>query len=427
MLVGEAGGTTLARVLLPEPSTMTELMWLAIFAISFDFISGYTGYLSFGHSLFFGTGMFFVLIARNPEALAEFGITMPFFGPETGFMTLVLAAMVFTFFLTILKGLVSFQLTGVYFAMITLGFAEIAKLVMLSLFGDSGLLGGGDYYVGVPFVRELHLPILGAIPLQLPIGRFGGATLHLHDAPVLGSLIGILDGLPLIGGPIGSEITLQPQISSFYLLGVVALLAYFSMQRILHSPFGRVMIAIRENEERARAIGYSTYWYKNVAFAISGAFGALAGALAAGYRNTGNPGVHFDVIQMSGDALLATIIGGMGTLAGPFYGFLFDLNLAEIFGGRGNHGIVRYLESSFASLIDASVGFGLTLGDLLNRTVQGYADLYIGIIFILFILYVPGGLLGTARALAGDTIARAFPRWLDRRIASLSRLMGRFR
>jgi branched-chain amino acid transport system permease protein len=281
-------------------------------------------------------------------------------------MLLIAVAMLVTFLLTLLIGSVSFRLTGVYFAMITLGFAEIAKLLMIEVFGAETAItpAANEYLLGVPFVASLQL-------------RLG-----------------------------------ESAFTSYYLLGIVTLLGYFAMQRIIHSPFGRVMVAIRENEARAEAIGYNTYWYKMIAFAISGAFAALAGALAAGFRNSGDPTIHFDVIEMSGDALLATIIGGMGTLAGPLYGFIFQRALDEIL--SGSISLVGWIERSFPGVVDLG-GFGVTVQDLLNNSVQGFAGLYVGIIFILFILYVPGGMLGTLRALAGGKLADRVAAWLDRR------------
>jgi len=375
----------LLAVLLPNSRVMAEVMYLALFAISFDFISGYTGYLSFGHSMFFGAGMFLVLAARIGS--------LPLLGPGTSFMTLVLLAMVVTFVLTVLVGSVSFKLTGVYFAMITLGFAEIAKLLMIERFGAESAVTpqASDYALGVPFVPDL----------QLPLGSGSDAVVRF-----LGR-------------------SLSATVTSYYLLGLVALLSYFALQRIIHSPFGRVMVAIRENEARAEAIGYDTYWYKMAAFGISGAVAALAGALAAGFQNSGDPTIHFDVIEMSGDALLATIIGGMGTLAGPLYGFLFLRGLDEILGGTIS--LVGWIENTVPGLVETGLGVGVTIQDLLNNSVQGFAGLYVGIVFILFILYVPGGMLGTIRARVGGPLANRFPAWLRQRGRSLSELLGRDR
>ncbi|MEF8838278.1 MAG: branched-chain amino acid ABC transporter permease [Haloarculaceae archaeon] len=394
-----AEGTGLWVLLLPGIDTMRSVMWLAVFAMSFDFISGYTGYLSFGHSMFFGTGVFFVLGGRA----GAWGV----FGEETPFMLLLVLAMILAFGMAFLLGLVSFRLTGVYFAMITLGFAEIGKLIVEGYIGDSGLQMPGDYHFGVPFIDAL----------QLKFGNFnnGDAALHLHDVPILGDVLGLVGNLPVIAWVIDAEITVPTTVTAYFLLGLVAILAYFSMQRIVHSPFGRVMIAIRENEERAKAIGYNTFWYKNVAFAFSAAFAAVGGAMLAAQQKAGGV-VHFDVIEMAGDALIATIIGGMGTLAGPLFGFLFDRNLGEIFGATGGSSeLVAFLEETFPGLVEAGVAFEMTVGDYLGTVMSGHAQLYIGVVFVVFVLWVPGGFLGLLRARAGGSLSKAVPAWLERR------------
>ena len=399
-LAAGAESTGFWVLVLPGIDTMRAVMWLAVFAMSFDFISGYTGYLSFGHSLFFGTGVFFVLGARA----SAWGV----FGEGTPFMLLLVLAMGLTFLMAFLLGLVAFRLTGVYFAMITLGFAEIGKLIVEGYIGDSGLQMPGEYLFGVPFVESL----------QLKFGNFnnGDAAIHLHDVPVFGDILGIVGNLPLVSSVLDPQITIPTTVTAYFLLGLVAILAYFSMQRIVHSPFGRVMIAIRENEERAKAIGYNTFWYKNVAFAFSGAFAAVGGAMLAAQQKAGGV-VHFDVITMAGDALIATIIGGMGTLAGPLFGFLFDRNLGEIFGATGGSSeLVSFLEGTFPGLVETGVAFGMTVGDYLGTVMSGHAQLYIGVVFVVFVLYVPGGFLGLLRARAGGPLAKAVPAWLSRRL-----------
>ena len=106
-------------VLLPDSDTMVAVLYVGLFAMSFDFISGYTGYLSFGHSLFYGTGAYLVVLAATEK--------LPLLGPETPFMLLVLLAGILAVVIALAVGAVSFRLSGVYFAMITLGFAEVDR------------------------------------------------------------------------------------------------------------------------------------------------------------------------------------------------------------------------------------------------------------------------------------------------------------
>jgi len=190
------------------------------------------------------------------------------------------------------------------------------------------------------------------------------------------------------------------------------------MQRFIHSPFGRVMIAIRENEERAKAIGYDTFRYKMGAFGISAFFAGVAGALFAISQQQGSPGRDFGVIERAGEALVATLIGGIGTVAGPFFGYLFDFNLREIVSAKGSNGIKEFLADNLSWLLDTSLP-GTTVGEIVDIWIVGHPSLYIGLVFVLFILFVPGGLLGTFRQLIGGKVSKAFPDWVGRRIEGI--------
>ena len=108
---------TETTALLPRMPTMIALLYFGLFAMSSDFISGYTGYLSFGHAAFYGTGAYFVILVANGK--------VPLLAPGTPFMLSLLLAGLLAALLALVIGLVSFRLTGVYFAMITLGFAQV--------------------------------------------------------------------------------------------------------------------------------------------------------------------------------------------------------------------------------------------------------------------------------------------------------------
>jgi branched-chain amino acid transport system permease protein len=383
-------------LLLPREALMFEILVLALFAISFDFISGYTGYLSFGHSLFFGTGVMMVLGART-NAFVEGGVpVLSFFGPGTPLMQVMLGAVVLSMLLALLVGGVSFRLTGVYFAMITLGVAELARFVVVGYISETGIQASGselDWIIGLPGVGGVNM-----IP-------FRGSQVILNDVPLLGLLIGLLSGLPVVGPLVPARIQLTPLTSAYMAVGIVVVLSYFVMQRILNSPFGKVMIAIRENEERATAIGLNTYYYKNVAFAISAAFGAIAGVLQASWSHQSGAAEAFGVLERGGPALVATIIGGIGTLAGPFYGTLFDENLVEVF----DRDIKPFLGNLLGTDTLASTEIlGTPLSGVIDIWLTGHAQMYTGVVFIVFILFVPGGLLGTLRLYVGGKLSHRF-------------------
>ncbi|MFW5973793.1 MAG: branched-chain amino acid ABC transporter permease, partial [Natrialbaceae archaeon] len=299
-----------AEMLLPEPRTMLSILVLGLFAMSFDFVSGYTGYLSFGHAAFFGIGAYFVVLAYNGQ--------LPLIPAEMSFMTLlVLGALVAAVF-ALLVGLLAFRLSGVYFAMITLGIAEI--LYVLASNWDYLTPGQGDpsdgTAAGSPTDIDLFEPEIG-----VPFVDALQVTVHpsFGDEAFLGIEFG------------------DPVIVAYFAIGVVVLASYFVMQRIIHSPFGRVMIAIRENEERAKAIGYNVFYYKIGAFMISAFFGGIAGGLLVAVVGVVDPDTTFFFL-VTGFALVATIIGGLGTLAGPLFGYVFLETVDEFLSRSGDGG-----------------------------------------------------------------------------------------
>ncbi|MFB6118167.1 branched-chain amino acid ABC transporter permease [Halosegnis sp.] len=371
---------TEAATLLPRVETMIAIFYFGLFAASFDFISGYTGYLSFGHATFYGAGAYLVVLAANGK------LPVPY---DTPFMLLVLLAGLLAVVLAVLIGAVSFRLSGVYFAMITLGFSQVIyvfardwSFVSSSPRDGAAVVGPGG---GAP-IPVFNIGIPGVDALNLAIGQLTGDTVE--------GLFGML--------------SFSAAEVSYYMVGLVVLVAYLAMQRIIHSPFGRVMIAVRENEERARAVGYDTFWYKLTAFAVSGFFAGVAGALFAGFRRSVAPDNSLFFL-VSGDALLASIIGGFGTLAGPLYGRLFDETVREFLSKEGaGGGLLPYLRGTLSeSTLAIELFNGLTVREAIATFLNGHAGLYLGLLFVAFVLFVPSGLLGSLRDRVGDTLAAA--------------------
>lgn len=378
---------------LPEVQAMVAVLYFGLFAMSFDFISGYTGYLSFGHAAFYGTGAYLTVLIAN----GKLAVTLPVLGtvlaPQTSFVVSMLLAGLLAALLALVIGSVSFRLSGVYFAMITLGFSQVLYVFVRDWDFVSDAPRDGvavttrttGFQIGVPGVDQLNVAV----------GVLAGDSVELF----------------------GEAVTFSATDVSFYAVGAVVLVSYLLMQRIVHSPFGRVMIAIRENEERARAVGYDTYRYKLGAFAISGFFGGVAGALFAAFRRSVTPenGFYFLV---AGDALLASIIGGFGTLVGPLYGRLFEESLQEFLSKSGSGGgLLPWLRANVPeSVLTTDLVGGLTVAEAIDTFLNGHAELYVGLMFVLFVLYVPNGLLGTLRDRAGGPLAKAglpaLRRWL---------------
>ncbi|WP_435360268.1 branched-chain amino acid ABC transporter permease [Haloarchaeobius sp. DFWS5] len=380
---------------LPRIDTMIAVFYFGLFAMSFDFISGYTGYLSFGHAAFYGLGAYFVILVANGK--------VPILGANTPFMVSLLVAGLLAVGLALLIGAVSFRLSGVYFAMITLGFSQILYVLFANWDfvsqnpqdGVSATVSEG-FAVGIPYVDALNMRI----------GRL------LGDTFTFGFDFVQMTGIELLS-PISHTISLSGTEVSYYMIGLVVLVSYFVLQRIIHSPFGRAMIAIRENEERARAVGYDVFRVKMGAFAISGFFGAVAGGLLAGYRGSVAPENSFYFLT-AGDALLASIIGGFGTIAGPLFGRLFHEGLHEFLSKEGG-GLLPYLRSELGQgTLDTVIWNGFTVAEGMETFLNGRAGLYIGLLFVLFVLYVPHGLLGTLRVRLGGTVAKRLPAHIQR-------------
>ena len=375
-----------AAMILPETRTMLTILALGLFAMSFDFVSGYTGYLSFGHAAFFGIGAYFVVMGFNGQ--------IPLVPAELPFMLLLVLGGLVAAVAAFLIGLISFRLSGVYFAMITLGISEV--LYVISNNWDYITPGSSDpsdgVAAGAPSDVGFFEPVLGipfVDPLNAKVGPFGDET--------------------LLGFDFG-----DPEIVSYFLIGAAVLLCYLAMKRIIHSPFGKVMIAIRENEERARAIGYNTFRYKMGAFMISAFFGAIAGGLLVAYVGTIDPQNSFFFL-VTGFALVAAIIGGLGTLAGPFFGYIFLEGVREFLAREGSGGGLQpFLEQTLpGGVLNINLG-GLTINEALDAFMTGHGEFYAGIIFVLFVLYIPIGLLGTLRQRLGtDSIAK----YVSRRVA----------
>jgi branched-chain amino acid transport system permease protein len=373
VLVSSSMGAEM-EALLPRVETMVVVLYFGLFAMSFDFVSGYTGYLSFGHAAFYGTGAYFVIMASNGK--------IPLLGPDTPFVYLLLLAGLLAVALAVLIGAVSFRLTGVYFAMITLGFAQVMYVFVRNW--DYAASNPTDGPAVLQRTEPFSVGVPGVDSLNLAIGQLAGDSVE--------GLLGVL--------------SFSTTEVSYYMVGLVVLVCYFAMQRIVHSPFGRVLIAIRENEERAEAVGYNTFWYKLGAFAVSAFFAAVAGGLYAGFQRSVSPENTFYFL-VTGDALLAAIIGGFGTLAGPLYGLLFDETVTEFLSKRGEGGgLLPYLRDNLGEgTMSTEIFNGLTVNEGIDTFLNGHAELYVGVVFVLFVLFVPNGLLGTVRQRLGGPVA----------------------
>lgn len=239
------------------------VLTLAIFALGYNLLLGYGGELSIGHAAFFGVGAYGTMLS------VEFVSTNVYVGMVLG----IVAATVLGFAFAV----ISLKRRGLYFAMITLALAQIVYYVAIE-WND---VTGGTNGIGIPL--DYTMP-----------------------------------------GPIN---TLSDPIHFFPLALVLLFLVWLAIWRIINSPFGRVLIAIRENETRARSLGYNPNQYLTIAFVMSASISGLAGGLYAILFGLISPNILFWLF--SGEVVLVTLLGGIGTLSGPAFGALLFVVLQE--------------------------------------------------------------------------------------------------
>ena len=305
----------LAPFLFPGTRSLNVAAKVCVFvllAASYDLLLGYTGIVSFAHTMFFGIGGYGAGIAIDRLGAGWGALALG------SVLALALSAVV-----ALAVGLLSLRVRAIFFAMITLAVASFFQILASQM---SWLTGGED---GINF---------------LP--------------PAL----------------------LRPRLASYYLVFGVSLVLFLVLLRIVNSPFGRVLLSIRENEFRAEALGYRTVVYRTAANCI-GALGATAAGLlyATWLRYTGpDTTLSFDIMV---DILLMVVIGGMGTMYGSALG-------AAIFVLAQN-----YLRDLMTLASGALKGVPL-LPDLVQ---PDRWLLWLGILFILCVYYFPTGIVGRLR------------------------------
>ena len=297
-------GLLLAPFVLPylgfAPNTVNRILVWGLFGIGFDILFGYTGLLSFGQSAFYGTGGF----------VAAYLLT------RTGFSYVVLAliiGMVAAGAVGYLVGLIALRRTGIYFAMITVAIAEVFYFVEFNPLSE--WTGGENGLPGVP----------------TPTLNLGFASLHFTTGWSLYQFIAVC-----------------------YFVGIVIGL------RIVRSPVGAILRAIRDNPLRAAALGHNIHGYKLAAFVIAAAYAGFAGGLLGVMQGFMPPDAF--TFETSGQLVMQTAIGGTGTLFGPLLGAAVWLFLQDFLQG--------------------ALGLGATW------------KLVLGVVFVLLVCFLRHGLIG---------------------------------
>ncbi len=314
-----------------------KVLIFVVLVASFDLLLGYTGIVSFAHTMFFGIGAYGIAIAST------------LLGPTWGALGVgLVAALLLSLLLALAIGLFSLRVRAIFFAMITLAVASAFQTLASQL---SEFTGGED---GLSF--------------KLP--EWLSPSFELLEEPVLGVM---LDG----------------RLICYYLLFVAALVLLLALLRIVNSPFGRVLQAIRENEFRAEAIGYRVVVYRTLSSVLSALFACLAGAMLALWLRYNGPdtSLSFEIMM---DVLLIVVIGGMGTIYGSAIGAaLFVVAQSYL------QDLLR-LGSEAASAVPQ-------LSALLS---PDRWLLWLGLLFVLSVYYFPTGVVGRLRAAAAQGGAR---------------------
>jgi branched-chain amino acid transport system permease protein len=283
-------------LLMPYQALAVNILVFGLFAVGFNLLFGYTGLLSFGHAAFLGVGSYLTGIAMVHGGVHWIAAV---------FIGVAAAALV-----GVVIGFLAIRTRGIYFSMVTLALAQI---VYYAFYKAERWTGGENGLRGIQ-VPELH---------------------------VLGFTLDFLN-----------------PTTKYYVIYVFIAAALWIVSRILASPFGAVIEAVRENEKRAAACGYDVARTKLLVFVLSAAICGLAGALRALHLSI----VPIDSLHylLSGQAVMMCLLGGMGTFFGPFVG----------------------------------AGLFLTLEDVVTVVTKHWMAV-VGIVFMLFVLFFPAGVWGT--------------------------------
>lgn len=282
--------------LLPSQALAVNVLVYGVLAVGYNLLFGYTGMLSFGHAAFFGAGAYITGIA-----IGKFGV--PWFGA-------VPLGVIGGGVLAFVIGSLSTRTRGIYFSMVTLALAQLVYYVALQASSWTG-------------------------------GENGLRGLTVEKINLFGWTVNFLD-----------------PVNKYYILMAFAALALWVVSRILNSPFGAAIEAIRENERRARTCGFDVERTKLLAFTLSGLICALAGTMSALHLAF----VPLDILhyQTSGAIVMMTLLGGARSFFGPFVGALVFLLMEDVFSLWTSHW-----------------------------------QIIVGSIFILFVLFLPKGIWGT--------------------------------
>jgi len=317
------------------PDLLQKFAIFGIFAIGYNILFGMTGYLSFGHAAFLGVGSYtavwsFKLLTMNVIPAVIFGTVL------AGLFAVVI-------------GFISLRRSGIYFSILTLAFAQMSYNLA--------------YSVLTPITNgETSLQLANNDPRILDAASVSGSGLPSTE----------LFGAKMSGYP------------GFYFCAVLLIIAFYISLRIFRSPFGLKLAAIKSNQTRMSYTGFNTRPYLLVAFVISGMYAGLAGSLMA----VTDPLAGAERMQWtaSGEVVLMTILGGVGTLFGPLLGAGLIKYFENIFSSY-NEQVLHEIFSFLPDLLENVMVF------IVNPFVGEGWHLTLGALFMVVVIFLPGGIM----------------------------------
>ena len=326
------------------PDLLQKFAIFGLFAIGYNILFGLTGYLSFGHAAFLGVGSYatvwsFKLLSLNAIPAVIFAVAL----------SAIFAVVI---------GYLSLRRSGIYFSILTLAFAQMSYNMAYSVLtpitnGETGLqLKSSD-----PRVLDAAL---GVEPQAVPLADLFGITLNGY--------------------------------AGFYFCAAILILGFWLSMKIFRSPFGMKLVAIKSNQTRMEFTGFSPRPYLLTAFVISGVYAGLAGSLMA----IVDPLAGAERMQWtaSGEVVLMTILGGVGTLFGPILGAATIKYFENIFSAVND----QVLQSAYSFMPEWLSDFAI----LITRPFVGEGwHLMLGVLFMAIIIFLPGGIIEGVRRITG--------------------------
>ncbi len=339
-------GSELAQFNAGYPDLMQRFVIFGIFAIGFNILFGLTGYLSFGHAAFLGVGSYAAIWMMKLLTL--------------NVIPAIFMALIFGGLFALLVGYVSLRRSGIYFSILTLAFAQMSYSLAYSVLTP---ITGGE--TGLQ-LKSTDAPLLSSLePGEIGRANLFGVDMRASFEWAVGNWVFTFN-------------------TGYYIAAFVMLISFYVAIRIFRSPFGLMLRAVKTNQNRLNYTGINTRPYMLAAFVISGAYAGLAGGLMVAMDTQVGPERMF--WTASGEVVLMTILGGVGTLLGPVLGA----------------GMIKYMENIISKINESILHQWFAfmpdgLEDFVVAIIYPFIGkgwhLTLGLLFMLIVIFLPGGLM----------------------------------